>query len=49
MQNWDIDGKPTSGVGFGGTIGEITTNSFASAGLGGMVVQGVTLGTGLRW
>jgi hypothetical protein len=49
MQNWDIDGKPTGGAGFGGTIGEITTNSFASAGLGGMIVQGVTVGTGLMW
>lgn len=49
MQNWDIDGKPTGGAGFGGTIGEITTNSFASAGLGGMIIQGVTIGTGLMW
>jgi hypothetical protein len=49
MQNWDIDGKPTGGAGFGGTIGDLTTNSFASAGLGGMIVQGVTLGTGLTW
>jgi hypothetical protein len=49
LQNWDIDGKPTGGAGFGGTIGEITTNSFASAGLGGMILQGVTLGTGLTW
>jgi hypothetical protein len=46
LQNWDIDGKPTGGAGFGGTIGEKTNNSFASAGIGGMILQGVSLGTG---
>ncbi|HEX3600615.1 MAG TPA: hypothetical protein VHU84_10765 [Lacipirellulaceae bacterium] len=49
MQRWDIDGLPTGGAGFGGTIGEITTNSFASAGLGGMLIQGLSLGTGITW
>jgi hypothetical protein len=48
-QKWDIDGLPTGGAGFGGTIGELTTNSFASAGLGGMVLEGITIGTGLTW
>jgi hypothetical protein len=48
-QKWDIDGLPTGGAGFGGTIGEITTNSFASAGLGGMVLEGISIGTGLTW
>ena len=51
LQRWDIDGLPTGGAGFGGTIGEITTNSFASADArkAGLVVEGVTLGTGLTW
>lgn len=48
-QKWDIDGRPTGGAGFGGTIGEITTNSFASAGLGGMTLHGISIGTGLTW
>jgi hypothetical protein len=48
-QNWDIDGPPTGGAGFGGTIGELTTNSFARAGLGGMVLHGISIGTGLTW
>jgi len=51
VQRWDIDGLPTGGAGFGGTIGQITTNSFASADArkAGMVVEGITLGTGLTW
>ena len=49
IQNWHISGPPTGGAGFGGTIGELTTNSFASAGLGGMALQGISLGTGLTW
>ena len=48
-QKWDIDGLPTGGAGFGGTIGELTTNSFASAGLGGMTLHGISIGTGLTW
>ena len=48
-QNWDIDGKPTGGAGFGGTIGEITTNSFSSANLGAAHLYGVTIGTGFTW
>ena len=48
-QIWDIDGFPTGGAGFGGTIGELTTNSFSSAGLGGMTLSGISIGTGLTW
>ena len=48
-QKWNIDGLPTGGAGFGGTIGELTTNSFASAGLGDMTLHGVSIGTGLTW
>lgn len=48
-QDWNIMGKPTGGAGFGGTIGELTTNSFASAGLGDIQLQGVTFATGLTW
>jgi hypothetical protein len=49
LQNWDFDAPPTGGAGFGGTIGEITTNSFASAGIGGLILEGITFGTGLTW
>jgi hypothetical protein len=48
-QNWDIDAPPTGGAGFGGTIGEITTNSFASAGIGHAWLYGVSLATGFTW
>ena len=48
-QMWDIDGKPTGGAGFGGTIGEITTNSFASAGIGSANLAGLALATGFTW
>lgn len=48
-QHWNFDGLPTGGAGFGGTIGEITTNSFASASLGSMLLSGFTIGTGLTW
>jgi hypothetical protein len=48
-QDWLITGLPTGGAGFGGTIGELTTNSFASAGLGGMTLNGVSVSTGLVW
>ena len=48
-QYWHIDGPPTGGAGFGGTIGEITTNSFASAGLGEARLLGLVIGAGLNW
>jgi hypothetical protein len=49
FQNWDIDAPPTGGAGFGGTIGELTTNSFASAGIGHMQLNGLSFATGLTW
>jgi hypothetical protein len=48
-QNWDVDAPPTGGAGFGGTIGEITTNSFASAGIGHAYLYGVALATGFTY
>jgi hypothetical protein len=48
-QNWTIIGKPTGGAGFGGTIGELTTNSFASAGLGDAELIGVSIAVGINW
>jgi hypothetical protein len=48
-QNWDIDAPPTGGAGFGGTIGEITTNSFASAGIGHAYLYGLALATGFTY
>jgi hypothetical protein len=47
-QKWDVDGPPTCG-GFGGTIGELTTNSFASAGIGGANLVGLAVGAGFTW
>jgi hypothetical protein len=48
-QNWDIDAPPTGGAGFGGTIGELTTNSFASAGIGHAYMYGISLATGFTY
>jgi hypothetical protein len=48
-QNWDIDGPPTGGAGFGGTIGTLTTNSFSTAGLGGLELHGLSLASGFTW
>lgn len=48
-QYWNINGRPTGGAGFGGTIGELTTNSFASAGLGDLQVLGIAVATGINW
>jgi hypothetical protein len=48
-QDWNIVGPPTGGAGFGGTIGELTTNSFSSAGLGDMQLHGIAFATGLTW
>ena len=48
-QNWNIIGYPTGGAGFGGTIGQLTTNSFASAGLGDAQLIGVSLAVGINW
>jgi hypothetical protein len=48
-QMWDIDGFPTGGAGFGGTIGELTTNSFASAGIGHANLVGLAIATGFTW
>ena len=48
-QNWDINGPLTGGAGFGGTIGDLTTNSFASAGLGDTQLLGLALATGFSW
>lgn len=49
FQDWNITGLPTGGAGFGGTIGELTTNSFSSAGLGDMHLNGASISTGLTW
>jgi hypothetical protein len=48
-QDWDINGPPTGGAGFGGTIGDLTTNSFASAGLGDTELMGGSVATGFTW
>lgn len=48
-QVWKIDQPPTGGVGFGGTIGNLTTNSFMSAREGKADLYGISFGTGLAW
>jgi hypothetical protein len=48
-QNWNITGPPTGGAGFGGTIGDLTTNSFASANLGDTHLKGASFATGFTW
>ncbi len=48
-QYWELSGRPTGGAGFGGTINDLTTNSFASAGLGDTRLIGLALSTGLTW
>lgn len=48
-QNWSVNGLPTGGAGFGGTIGTLTTNSFSRAGLGEAQLYGVSVATGFTW
>lgn len=48
-QLWEIDGRPTGGAGFGGTIGTLTTNSFSSASIGDSTLYGLSLSTGIHW
>jgi len=48
-QNWDINGPPTGGAGFGGTLGDLTTSSFASAGLGDTELIGGSVAAGFTW
>jgi hypothetical protein len=48
-QDWDINGPPTGGAGFGGTIGTLTTNSFSSAGLGDTELVGGALAVGFTY
>lgn len=43
---WTLDGPPTGGAGFGGTIGNLTTNGFSSAGLGRVNLEGWSLSLG---
>lgn len=49
FQYWDIEGPPTGGAGFGGAIGNLTTNSFSSAGLGRATLNGASIGAGFSW
>lgn len=48
-QKWELDGPPTGGAGFGGTIGELTTNAFAAAGLGNAELKGASLAVGVQF
>ena len=46
---WTLDGPPTGGAGFGGTINELPTNGFASGGLGGVKLDGWSLSLGVAF
>jgi hypothetical protein len=48
-QDWDINGPPTGGAGFGGTTGDLTTNSFSSAGLGDTELIGASAALGFTY
>jgi hypothetical protein len=48
-QNWDINGPPTGGAGFSGTIETLTTSSFSSASLGDTDLMGGSVATGFTW
>ncbi len=50
-QYWSIHRRPAGGAGFGGTLNDITVNSFASNSQDpvGATLNGLVLGTGLVW
>jgi len=50
-QHWGLGILPTGGAGFGGTIGEITTNSFATAPRGPVNANlgGISIAAGFTW
>lgn len=47
--NWELDGPPTGGAGFGGTLNDLTTNGFTTAGLGGVEMEGWSLSVGMAF
>lgn len=49
QMGWYLNGPPTGGAGFGGTIGTLTTNGFARAGLGNAELEGWTFAMGLMF
>lgn len=48
-QLWTVGGGNTGGAGFGGTIGDLTTNSFAATGAGAVNLYGVSFAAGFTW
>lgn len=46
---WDLTGPPTGGAGFGGTINDLTVNSFSTAGLGEVELKGYALSIGVEF
>lgn len=49
FQHWGFGNVNLGGAGFGGTIGELTTNSFASGGTGSATLIGLSVATGFTW
>lgn len=48
-QHWNIDSLPVGGVGFGGTLSDLTVNSFTSAGHGDTSLLGFAISMGFNW
>lgn len=49
-QHWNVNAPPTGGAGFGGTIGNLTTNSFAAAAADlDANLYGLSIATGFTW
>lgn len=46
---WLLDGPPTGGAGFAGTINDLTTSGFSSAGLGNAELEGWSLSVGMAF
>jgi hypothetical protein len=49
FQYWNVINNEAGGAGFGGTIGELTTNSFATSGPGDAMLLGLSVATGFTW
>jgi hypothetical protein len=48
-QYWNVKAPPTGGAGFGGSIGDLSTNSFTSAGTPDAKLLGLSVATGITW
>lgn len=49
FQHWNVNNSEDSATGFGGTIGELTTNSTVTGGSGSATLIGLSVATGFTW